>query len=207
MRKKNKLVFGVGVNDADYPVSTEVNINGKRKCIWKCPFYVKWHSMLKRAYSKRYEFENPTYTDCSVCPEWLTFSIFKVWMESQNWEGRALDKDLLNAGNKQYSPECCIFIDQEVNNFILERNASRGAWPIGVHFAKDRDKFIASCQEYGLYGPRKRKYLGQFDTPEEAHKAWLTDKRKKAKMFASKQSDLRVASALIRRYENYESDC
>lgn len=47
---------------------------------------------------------------CSVCEEWLTFSNFKRWMEQQDYEGKALDKDLLVSQNKTYSSETCVFV-------------------------------------------------------------------------------------------------
>lgn len=49
---KGKLVQGVGVNDADYPVTKEEVINGKRKYVWVCPYYARWRSLLGRCYSK-----------------------------------------------------------------------------------------------------------------------------------------------------------
>jgi hypothetical protein len=50
--KRNKLVYGVGVNDANYNVNKYEIIDGKQKLIWACPFYIKWRDMLKRCYSE-----------------------------------------------------------------------------------------------------------------------------------------------------------
>ena len=51
MRGRNKLVRGVGVNDADYPVyKTE---NGK--IVWQCTYYRTWNNMLARAYCDKYK--------------------------------------------------------------------------------------------------------------------------------------------------------
>ena len=126
-----KLVYGVGVNDADYVVSineTVGYVDGKRKekLVWICPFYRTWKGMLGRGYSEKLKLKYPSYKDVTVCEEWHLFSTFRAWMDQQDWEGLQLDKDLLVKGNKIYSPETCLFVSGQVNNFVLERGASRG---------------------------------------------------------------------------------
>lgn len=103
-----RKVQGVGIMDADYIVDVREYWveNGKRKSrlVWSCPFHRKWSDMLVRCYSpKRLEYRQ-SYAGCYVCDEWLTFSNFKSWMEKQDWEGKHLDKDLLQTGSKVYSP-------------------------------------------------------------------------------------------------------
>ena len=201
--KKKKLVYGVGINDADYVVKVNETIgyeNGKqkRRLVWLCPFYGRWVNMLARCYSTSYKQINPTYEGCSVCEEWLRFSNFRAWMEKQDWEGKHLDKDLLNPRNKVYSPEACVFVDERVNIFLTECSAARGEYMIGVYWDKSKDKFRAVCRSAG-----KSKHLGCFGTEIEAHKAWLAFKLKQAKILAAEQTDPRVAKALIDRYQNY----
>lgn len=204
MRKKEKLVFGVGVNDADYQLHECITITdemGKKKpkLVWICPFYQKWKSMLRRCYSEEFWKKNPTYEGCSVCEEWLTFSSFKRWMETQDWEGKQIDKDVLVSGNKIYGPEACVFVNHNVNVFLTESNTTRGQWAIGVNWDKRLSKFRAQCSD----GGGKSKYLGLFQTELEAHLAWLKCKQEVALKLASEQTDHRVAKALIDRYENY----
>ena len=200
-----KLLFGVGINDAGYRVQEKITVGytagGKQtqKLIWVCPFYVRWKNMLKRCYSARFQEKCQTYKGCSVCEQWLTFSKFKQWMETQDWGGKQLDKDTLFPGNTVYSPYTCVFIDALVNTFITESNASRGQCMIGVHWEERSKKFKAVCNN--LKG--KRKHLGYFDTEPEAHQAWLRYKQELALKLASEQTDPRVAKALIERYENY----
>lgn len=204
--KRNKLVYGVGIMDADYVVKKFERWyeNGKRKHkqIWICPFYEKWKDMLKRCYSEKYQERCPTYKGCSVCQEWLTFSNFRAWMEQQDYEGKQLDKDILFPGNKVYSPETCVFVDQWVNLFLTERQNDRGEYMIGVHWRKDLSKFRANCND----GSGKNKHLGYFTNEVDAHKAWLDCKLKLAYQLASEQTDPRTAKALIERYENYKID-
>lgn len=196
--KRNKLIFGVGINDVDYNVYSYEYVDGKEKVVWSCPFYVKWKSMLERCYySKLYV---PNYLDCEVCDDWLKLSLFKKWMETQDWEGKQLDKDLLVTGNRIYSPETCVFVERRVNSFLTESNAARGEYPIGVSWHKRWKKFAANCRSVIT---NKAVCLGYFKTPEEAHLAWLSFKLEQAHILASEQSDVRVAKALIDRYTNY----
>lgn len=194
---KNKLVYGVGINDADYEVTA--NIDGKQ--IGICPFYQRWKNMLMRCYCVSYRNKYPSYQGCSVSKEWKYFSKFKCWMETHDWEGKELDKDILFPGNKVYSPTTCVFVSKEVNYFITESTSNRGSLPIGVFYRKETGKYRAriGC---GYKGGRIN--LGNFDTPEKAHQAWLTAKLEQAKMIASEQSDPRIAEALVKRYENYK---
>lgn len=203
----SKTVFGVGINDADYVISTLQTIGhkpcGKRIQIstWKCPFYRTWQNMLKRCYSGHTLEIQPTYQGCTVCDEWLLFSNFKKWMETQDWEGKSLDKDLLLKGNKVYSPDTCVFVTQRVNTFCVDCKKVRGDYPIGV-CKVGGGKFKAQIKD----GEGSTKFLGHFDTPQEAHKAWLSAKLELAKKLAAEQTDPRIAKALVERYENYKED-
>lgn len=203
---KTKSVYGVGVNDADYVVSrseTIVDADGKRKrkLIWVCPFYQAWASMLMRCYSAKYQERYPTYKGCIVSEEWLTFSNFRKWMMTQDFEGKQLDKDLLFDGNKVYSADTCVFVTQAVNLFTIDRGLDRGEWLIGVYWNKPAEKFKAQCRNPFT---KKLDYLGYFTSELEAHQAWLKRKLELARELASEQTNERVAKALIERYTNYK---
>ena len=205
MKTRSRLVHGVGINDAEYSVKLYQEcprVNGKRrqKLVWICPFYSRWKDMLKRAYSDKYKSSYPTYSECSVCEEWFTLSNFRSWMETQNWKGRVLDKDLLFPGNKVYCPEACVFIDEPVNLFVVECDSVRGEWPIGVYFNTRANKFQAQCRNPFS---NKTENLGLYSSPYPAHKVWIERKLALAKQLAAEQDDPRVAEALIKRYENY----
>lgn len=195
-----KLVYGVGINDASYEIYSRTTVQGRDKITWRCPFYVKWSSMLGRCYSPSVQLKQSTYIGCTVVEEWYRFSIFKAWMETQDWEGNNLDKDLLIHGNKIYGPKTCVFIDRKVNSFIVESGTKRGEWPIGVTFNKPTGKFMARCWNVTT---GKCKTIGRYTTPEEAHQAWLSFKLEQAYILAQNQTDVRVAEALICRYKNY----
>jgi hypothetical protein len=195
-----KLVHGVGVNDAEYVVtktSTTYLADGKRiqKKTWVCPFYQAWKSMLYRCYTpiKKHE----SYSGCEVCEEWRRFSNFRQWMSLQQWQGNQLDKDLLFPGNKIYSPETCAFVSGKINSFVLDCSASKGEWPIGVHYSKANNGFVAQCNN-PISG--KKEHLGTFETPSAAHKAWRARKHELACIYAGQQADARISDALRNRY-------
>lgn len=200
--KRNKLLFGVGINDANYNVCKTEQINGRSKIVWKCPFYTAWSNMLARCYDINAAKNNPSYCPCSVVSDWLYFSVFKSWMEEQKWQGKHLDKDLLVPGNKVYSPEACVFVDPSVNTFVIETNAGKSQLPIGVYWNKRDQKYVAQCN---CVITGKRVFLGYHLIPLDAHKAWLSFKLEQAKILAQNQEDPRVAAALIARYENYSN--
>ena len=190
--KRNRLVYGVGINDADYAV--EPRIDGERV---KCPYYVTWRDMLYRCYNEKHQHRRPTYIGCSVCPEWLYFMNFRKWMTAQDWEGKALDKDLLILGNKVYSPETCVFVDNVTNTFVNDQARSRGEYPLGVHFHKHSCKFVAECRNLFT---KKKEHLGYFLCANQAHLAWKKRKHELACQLADLQTDPRVAEALRTRY-------
>ena len=193
MVKKNKLIQGVGINDADYFVYKKEN----GELVWQCPYYRTWTRMLDRAYSDKCKQRQPTYRDVTVCEEWHSFMNFRSWMMQQDWEGKELDKDILFQGNKVYSPDTCVFVDKVVNSFLTDRAASRGEWPIGVIWNEQNQKFKSCCSNPFT---KKSDYLGYFHCPHQAHLAWKKRKHELACQLADIQVDQRVAEALRTRY-------
>lgn len=180
MSNKAGIVCGVGINDANYSISKGMRVNGKWIETWRCPYYEKWVSMLKRCYLKREQEKHPTYKGCIVCDECLLFSNFKAWMELQNWENRALDKDFLIEGNKVYSPSTCVFIPQSLNNFTTTSRKVRGQHPLGVRYMKKHKNMVneySKPYESRIGGQSTKSiYLGVYTTSEEAHEAYLKAK-------------------------------
>ena len=207
MKPENKKrVYGVGTNDAGYAVQKFETVgyaDGKQKWkrIWACPYYVTWKDMLKRCYSAKYQECKPTYKGCTVSSEWHTFSSFKAWMETQDWEGKHIDKDLLFQGNKIYGAATCVFVTGMVNSFTTDRGNDRGEWLIGVYWDKNAGKFRAQCSNPLT---KKNERLGLFTCELEAHQAWLKRKLELAHELAAIQTDPRVAKALIDRYSKLQ---
>lgn len=194
------MLYGVGINDADYKVRIREelpSVNGKRKqkLIWICPYYVTWREMMKRAYSKAVEKIRPNYAEVTVCEEWLRFSNFKAWMEQQDWSSKQLDKDLLVSGNKVYGPDTCVFLTPALNSFLSVKNVKQNDLPVGVHLYKN-GRYVSQC----CSGNKEDRFLGYFDTPEEAHDAWKKQKALRAKQLIDDEIDSRVVEAVTLRF-------
>lgn len=186
IRKRLKLVYGVGVNDADYSIGGST----------RCPYYARWKHMLARCYCPKFQECNPAYKGCSVCDEWLLFSNFKKWMMAQDWQGKHLDKDLIKEGNKIYYPGACTFVDPHINTLLGDCKSARGDHPVGVSFRKDLGMYQAHCSNGKTGKDSARINIGTYDTEDEARKAYLTVKSHIIFSAAREQSDSRVAHTL-----------
>lgn len=179
--------YGVGVNDSEEPVTTVKNGKQIRK-----PEYLVWNSMLRRCYSDQYHKTHGAYEECRVCNDWLKFSNFKAWMETQDWKGKQLDKDVIRPGNKIYCPEYCVFVSPEVNGLLKKRSRpGSNKYMTGVVFNRSRGKYEAQISINN-----RQKLIGRFDTPEEAHKAYLEAKHRRILEVAARQDDPRVRNGL-----------
>ena len=162
--RKQKLVYGIGVNDADYAVSTK--IAGRQRL---CPFYQTWRNMLCRCYCPSRLEKRPSYGGCEVAKEWHLFSHFRNWMEKQPWEGWHLDKDFLTT-SRVYSPTSCLFIPQWLNSFFWRDTNRNNSRPPG--FTVDAGRYYKA--RLGAAG--KHINIGCFATPEAAHAAYVAAK-------------------------------
>jgi len=189
MSGKRSLVFGVGVND------WVGNIWVGGKVIWE---YQLWMGMLQRCFCEKCKQKYPTYEGVTCSKEWLSMTKFiedVSQMRGYGFDGWQLDKDILVKGNKLYSKDTCCFVPAEVNLLLTKCDNSRGEYPVGVHFDKASGKFMARLAING-----KRKYLGLFNTPEEAFFAYKAAKEAQIKVVADKWKHLldeRVYLALL----------
>lgn len=158
---KRRPLFGVGINDASYMV--QPNIDGNNLV---CPYYSSWQNMITRSYSKRFQSSRVSYIGCTVAEEWLKFSTFRKWMETQDWQGKQLDKDILVPGNKIYGPDTCIFVSHAINSLLLDSAASRGGLPQGVSY-HNTGRYQAKCNIKG-----KQNHIGYFSTASGAAYAY-----------------------------------
>lgn len=97
-----------------------------------------------------------------------------------------LDKDILNKGNKIYSPENCIFVPQSINNLFIKRQNNRGEYPIGVCYHKATNKFRASCNNAN----KEHVVLGNFDNPIDAFNEYKRFKEITIKKVADLYKDI-----------------
>lgn len=197
MSARKTLIFGVGINDADYVTRTTKMVDGHQKTTWRCPFYQAWSNMLERSYCPKYKVRKPTYAKCEVAEEWLTFSTFRAWMIRQEWQEAQLDKDILLPGNKVYGPDFCVFISKKLNSFLVGLETSRSNRLPGTHFQKSSGMFQAQCNN-PFSG--KQEHLGYFASEQESHEAWKRRKHELAQEYALLQSDYRITDALRMRF-------
>ena len=156
-------IYGVGVNDADYVTQP---IHGLR-----CPYFDRWHSMLRRCYSSAQSVRKFKTELVHVESSWQKFSNFKSWMEHQDWREKCLDKDWIGTGTL-YSAHTCVFLPQTANTFLQE--SAQNGLPLGV-FEKFSDgrvnKFVSQ-----IHTSQGKKHLGVFSTASSAHRAWKNAK-------------------------------
>lgn len=135
--------------------------------------YILWNGLLKRVYDGKRE----SYGKVKVCKRWHNFQNFAAWCETQPFfnakddKGRSyqLDKDILSPkDNKVYSPDTCSFVPQEINKLVIQRDKSRGEYPVGVFYSKKANRYTA---QYSV-GKSTVTYIGNFMTPEEAFQAY-----------------------------------
>ena len=137
--------------------------------------YNTWTNMLKRAYDPKYHESHPTYLDCEVCQEWHNYQVFAEWYYENYYEIpgclMCLDKDILNKGNKIYSPQNCAFVPQSINLLFVKSDGIRGELPIGVSYHRRNGIYTAQ-----IYINNAKRHLGCFSTPEQAFMAYKTAK-------------------------------
>jgi len=151
--------------------------------------------MIKRCYTRKPAKSEYSYLDSTVCDDWLIFSNFQKWMDLQNWEGKHLDKDLIDHGNKVYSPEKCLFIPPDINctiaslSYIYDNNSYSG-----VDYATRRGMYFSRVSDH----KGKNRHLGFFESKEEAYKEWLKAKRAQLDHLASGGECSIISDALRR---------
>ncbi len=182
-----RLVAGVGVNNSTY--KTYVIHNGKKVI---CPYYSTWSSMITRSYRKHYHNKYPSYINVTVCEEWQNFMTFREWMSKQKWEGKHLDKDIICPGNKEYSQKHCMFVNENINTILTNRESKRGKYPQGVYLKKPTGKYGAQISIGG-----RKKHLGYFVGIKEAEKKYLIAKSEYLREVSFKQTDEKLTKGLL----------
>lgn len=142
--------------------------------------YSIWTNMMKRCYSESFQKRHPSYRGCTVHPDWHNFQLFAEWYYNHESYGMGymLDKDLLEYGNREYSPLSCCMIPRILNVLISKQGNLKNGLPVGVR-KQGINTFRADLQ----FGDRN-KYLGAFKTKEQALATWRDAKRGKIKEVA-----------------------
>lgn len=179
-----RTVSGVGYDSGGFYKKSKSGIHSSA--------YSTWKHMLNRCYNPEYHKMKPTYADVTVCKEWHDYQVFAEWYNNQKNTGAEfhLDKDLINIGSREYSPNNCSFVPKYINVVLLDCGAAKGVYPQGVSFDKDRGRFKSQISIFG-----KKIHLGLFDTADEAIESYKNAKERHVKKSALKfanQMDFRV---------------
>lgn len=108
-----KTVYGIGYLDTDIRIPERKSNSIIRRV------YDLWANMLKRCYGQY----DTCYKDCEVDKRWHSFKNFlnsiqdlEGYLEWEKGDKKmCLDKDIKVRGNKIYSKDTCIFIDEASN--------------------------------------------------------------------------------------------
>lgn len=179
-----------GIKNKYFPTVQNVGITGELnegEC--KDKPYRLWVGMLDRCYNEQYHKKHNTYIGCSVCDEWLYYPNFKKWIISQkNYSSMKanpnewnIDKDILIKNNKIYSPDTCCIVPKSINLLLVNNEAKRGEYPVGVCMTKDG--IVASINN--PYIPQKTIRLGTFKNVADAFKKYKETKEMYIKQVAN----------------------
>mgnify|MGYP003500056290 FL=1 len=193
---KEKLVCGLGMNDSK--CANTIPKGNTRE-------YTIWQNMLFRC-TEQGQAKNQAYIGCTVSDNFKSYTFFYEWCNKQvgfgnkddNGKSWCLDKDILVKGNKLYSEDTCAFVPNNINSLFTRANKTRGRYCIGVFWSRWVNKYVALCGYKG-----KQKYLGYFNTEQQAFQAYKTFKEGLIRQTAEgcrDNLDNRVYEALV----NYE---
>jgi hypothetical protein len=176
------LVYGVGIDD--YPERT-----GDAA-------HIVWLAMMERVYHKDPANPRPTYDGCSVDPCWHLYSSFKRWFDVNHIENYELDKDILQPGNRLYSPGTCTFVPSYINQAVRWRRKLPSSGYPGVQAFANR--WYASIMHKGVSTDHESR-----KDALEAHCDWQRMKANAIddhlhRYLKEAAPDLRVVRALIK---------
>ena len=158
-----------------------------------------WCGMIDRVYNEEKRSKYETYSDCIICDEWQNYQIFREWYDKEFYqvgtERMHIDKDILYKNNRVYSPQTCLLVPQRINMLFMHK-PNKYNLPNGIK---------PTCG--GKYEARyNHKYLGVFNTVEEAAIAHDKEKKKAVIEIANEYKDKipdKVYQALINWIPDY----
>ena len=159
--------------------------------------YFVWHTMAQRTTDSEIKAKKPTYKDTWTCEEWKYFSNFLNWsLANGHRKGLQLDKDIVDIGNKCYSPDSCVFVSNALNQLLTHKQSKKSDLPTGVVYQEFDNKGYKLTKPYGVAFTinGKKKYFGRYATAEEAG---LVYGREKSKVIIDKANSLTEADCSL----------
>ena len=156
--------------------------------------YTIWAGIISRCYDESQRDRSPSYFDCLVDERWHNFQTFAEWFYTNPYYkiGWALDKDVMYYGNREYSPDKCAFIPQELNRVLVN---CRGKVDLGITWVEEKNDWCAKIARSG-----KVYNLGHFKEKSDALTTYKLAKEAHVKMLAEKwkgQIDDKIYKSLI----------
>lgn len=168
----------------------------------KTKIYRTWQNIIDRCYKDR-KSSRDYYKNSIVCDEWHNFQNFAKWCEENYYEvdeeEMQLDKDIVQKGNKIYSPETCVFVPKRINTLLINNKRSRGEYPIGVCWNKRDEVFCVHCSIIEN-GRKINKFIGNYSDSDSAFNRYKEFKESYIRNVADNYADKipkRVYNALI----------
>ena len=172
---KRSRFHGFGVTDVP------AMVNGTRN-----KYARLWESMISRVYSGK----DKAYDGVTIDEDWALLSNFLKDVTSFKGcnkvisDGWVLDKDILSGDEKVYSKNTCCFVPPEINSFMVSFGKPKGKYKMGVHFCNREKKFVSQG-----YKNKKQVCLGYFNNEDDAHSAYIENKREQLQHLLSKWKD------------------
>lgn len=186
----DKTVCGVGYCSDNSLPSFYTDERGMRR---QTPFYRAWVNMMNRAYILADGYYK-SYEGITVCEAWHDRAVFTKWMKTREWNGCELDKDLLEPGNKVYSPHTCCFIPALINN-VIKHTIDKAA-PVGVYSLKSGNGY-----EVWMNNEKRSSHI----TQDEAQRNWLYYKAELIEPLIC-NANVRIQEALTRLVEDMRAE-
>ena len=150
--------------------------------------YNSWYNMLKRCYDPSTQEQHSSYIGVTVDTSWFNFQAFAKWYSENYREGWHLDKDLLAVGeDKVYSPTTCIFLPRSLNSFLTRDRYTNSSGERGVSRASRGAGWTVSFS---------CKYLGSFNTKEEASEVYQKARAEQAAIWKEKMQGILPQEAI-----------
>lgn len=168
------IVYGVGYHgEGNYKTYEGGN---------RTPACAAWKEMIRRCYGGTHKnlVKNYRNRGVTVCREWHNFQNFAAWFEDNHVEGYHLDKDILNRGCYEYSPDNCCYVPPIINLMVSTKNSktkrngvsvnSAGNYVVRIHRRGVGVKNLGTYQTedlaFSVYKKAKEHYIQQVATEE-----------------------------------------
>lgn len=154
----------------DYNIKTICGVACKGEGFYtsKDEAYSRWKSIINRCYNqKSSKYKSYGEKGIKVCDKWLNYQNFAKWfyIHKEKDLNYVVDKDILSKikhlENKIYSPNTCLLIPSELNNFIIGDSPNSGVY-------KKEDKFWSQ-----ITYKNKKQFLGNFNRFSEAKDVYI----------------------------------